>query len=197
MVRFRILALMLAGVCGSVAMATELVGVSGSTTQYTTPIEIDAGGKRATLKLTGTALRKKLIINVYSIGSYLQEGVSVRTAEELAAADGVKRLHLIMERDVSGKDMAEAFRSAIRQNYPAPQFAEEIDAMTQCIQSQDVRKGDEVFLTHVPGVGLQINLTGKSESLIRNPRFSQAVWDFYLGKNNLGAGIKQALVGRL
>ena len=102
-----------------------------------------------------------------------------------------------MERDVAGKDMAEAFRSAIRQNYAAPLFTDEINTMVECIQTHDIHKGDQVWLTHVPNVGLSISLVGKKDVLIRKFQFSRAVWEIYLGKNNLGETIKKGLVSRL
>src|SRR6516164_1497251 len=102
--------------------ATELVGVRGSNTQFTTTMGITVGGKPVQLVLTGVALREKFFFNVYAIGSYVLEGAGVRTAEELAAVDKPKQLHLVMERDVSGTDIAEAFVVAIRQNYPTPAF---------------------------------------------------------------------------
>ncbi len=192
----KFLALAFIGLGTSMVLALNLVGVSGSNTRFATPLEAKVGDQQVKLVLTGTALRKKFV-NVYAIGSYLQEGVSVRTAEELAAVDCAKRLHLVMERDVAGKDMAEAFRSAIRQNHPAPLFTDEINTMVAGIQPNDVRRGDHVWLTHVPNVGLQIQLVGKSAILIKNAQFSQAVWNIYLGKNHLGEAIKKGLVSRL
>ena len=197
MVCSKFLALACLVICGSLALAVEYVDVDGSSTRYATPIQSSVGDKQVNLVLTGTALRKKFIVKVYTIGSYVQEGVTVRTAEELAAVNCAKSLHLVMERDVAGKEMAEAFRSAIRLNYPEPQFTDEINTMMECIQANDVHKGDQVWLTHVPNVGLHINLVGKKDVLIKNPRFSQAVWDIYLGKENLGDTIKHGLVSRL
>jgi hypothetical protein len=191
------LALAFLALCGSVALAVEFVDVGGTSTRYATPIQSSVGDRQFTMVLTGTALRKKYFVNVYTIGSYLQEGVSVRSAEELAAVNCAKSLHLVMERDVAGKEMAEAFRSAIHQNYAVPMFSDEINIMVDCIQAHDVHKGDQVWLTHVPDVGLSINLVGKKVVLIKNAQFSQAVWDIYLGKNNLGDTIKKGLVARL
>lgn len=195
MARPKIIALVLLGLCGSMVLAVEVVNIGGA--RYATTITSSVSGKPVQLRLTGAAMRRKLIVNVYAIGSYVQEGVTIRSPEELAAANCVKRLHLVMERDVSGKDMAEAFRAAIRRNHAAPAFNDEVNALVECMQSKDARKADEVWLTHVPGVGLEVNLVGKAEMLIRNPAFSRAVWDIYLGKNNLGEAIKKGLVSRL
>jgi hypothetical protein len=102
-----------------------------------------------------------------------------------------------MERDVDGKDMAEAFKAAIRMNYPAPAFERELTMLTDYMRNHPVKKGDEVLLTHVPGVGLHVKLPGQGQIMIDNPAFPHAVWNIYLGKNNLGDAIKRGLTSRL
>lgn len=183
--------------CGGLALAAELVGVEGSGTQYATPITARVAGKDVSLRLTGTALRKKFIFSVYSIGSYIQDGVIAHNAEELSAADCPKRLHLVMERDVNGKDMAEAFRTAIRLNYDEPAFNDEPNRLAEFMQPLTAAKGDHIWLTHVPGVGLHCLVVGKTEITIPSVPFARAVWEIYLGKNNLGEEIKKGLTSRL
>src|SRR5690349_24132789 len=100
MARRRLLALAVLGLFGATALAAEMVGVDGSTTQYPTVIESPINNKPVKLVLTGTALRKEFLFNVYSLGSYVQQGVRVRNADELAGADVPKQLHLVLERDL-------------------------------------------------------------------------------------------------
>jgi hypothetical protein len=192
--RNRILALAVVGACATAALAQEMVDVPGSHTQYPTPVETRIGDQPVTLVLTGTALRKKYFFNVYAIGSYIQAGVSVQTAEELAALDVPKQLRLVMERDVESKDMAEAFRAAIRLNYPEPAFANELATLTQALQGLTFKKGDHVRLSHVPKIGLRIDFSGQGSFQIANVAFARAVWEIYLGKNNIDEQIKRRLV---
>ncbi len=182
---------------GSGASAAGLVPVPGSGTQYTATAEGNVGGKAVRIVLTGVALRQKFFLNVYAIGSYAEQGAGVRTAEELAGKDCAKRLHLVMERAVSGKDMAASLQAAIRQNYPAPAFDAEVRQLAEVMSGQDAQKGEHIFLTHIPGVGLHCYLAGKIDIVIKNPAFTRAVWDIYLGRNNLGESIKKGLVSRL
>jgi hypothetical protein len=179
------------------ALAAEMVGVSGSDAQFPAVIESKVGDKQVKLRLTGTALRKKFIFSIYAIGSYLQEDDPARTAEALAVSDSPKQLHLVLERDVDGKDMVAALKDAIRKSYPEDAFATEMTALGEFFQGNTIKKGDNVRLTHVPGLGLHCAVFGKSDVLIKNPNFSRAIWDIYLGKNNLGEAIKQGLVSRL
>jgi hypothetical protein len=102
-----------------------------------------------------------------------------------------------MERTVDGKDMAEAFRTAIRMNYPEPAFTDEVNKLTGFMRSDSARKGDHITLTHIPGIGLHCTWAGKAEFLIKNVSFARAVWDIYFGKNNLGEKIKRGLTSRL
>jgi hypothetical protein len=183
--------------CDPAVRASELVGVHGSGTQFTTTMGITVGDRPVKLVLTGVALREKYFLNVYAIGSYLIEGAAVHTAEALAAVDQPKQLHLVMERDVDGKDMAEAFRLAIRPNYPEPAFNDEVNRLTDMLRETDLKKGDHVYLTHLPGVGLRCQVVSKGEFTINNPQFSRAVWDIYLGSHNVGEGIKKGLTSRL
>ena len=184
-------------VCVGRVSAAELVGVHGSSTQYTTTMDITIGDKPVHLVLTGVALRQKYFFNVYAIGSYVLDGAAVHTAEELAALDQPKQLHLVMERDVGGSDIAEAFLIAIRQNYPSPNFDDEVNRLIEKIREIQFKKGDHIYLTHQPGIGLRCQVIGKGDFTIDNPNFSRAIWDIYLGRNNVGEGIKKGLVSRL
>jgi hypothetical protein len=190
-------ACLLAVVAAGSAWAVGFVGVPGSSAQYPTEITVDHGGKQVKMNLTGTAMRTKIILNVYAIGSYLQDGVKVKSAEGLAAADCLKRLHLVVERNIDGPALAEAFRSAIRLNHPEPEFKDEVGALVQFMRSTSVRKGEEILLTHVPGVGVHCSVAGKADFLVRNVAFARAMWEIYVGKNNLGDAIKKGLTSRL
>jgi hypothetical protein len=187
---------LLAGVAVSAAHAQDTVGVSGSSVEYPVSREAKIGDKKYQVKLTGTAMRKRAIFNVYTIGSYVGKDFAGRSAEELAKADTIKQLHLVMERNVSGKDMAKAFHEAIRNNYPN-EFAEELKKLTSIMDPQDADKGDVVWITHVPGYGIHVNLVGKTSEFIAGVKFAKAVWDIYLGPKNVGESVKKGLTSRL
>jgi len=175
----------------------ELIGVPGSDVKYPSAIETTFGSDKVKLALTGTALRKKLIINVYTIASYLQEGTKINSAEDLCNSDSCKQLHLVMQSGISGRKMVDAFTEAVRKNHPKPQFDNELNTLAQKIQAVDLSKGTEIWLTNVPGKGLNINIVGGLSLQIENPAFSKAIWEIYLGKQNIGEPIKAGLVSRL
>lgn len=186
--------LVLGGVSWAIAQG---VPVPGSKTRYPMTAQANVNGKAISLVLTGVAMRTKFIANVYAIGSYVQAGVQVRNVEDLAGTDCVKQLHLIMEREVDGADMAGAFQDAIRRNYPAPAFEAEVKQLADTMRAHSADRGDHIVLTHIPGVGLHCHSPGKINLVIRNPKFSRAVWDIYLGRRNLGEKIKDGLASLL
>lgn len=174
----------------------DIVTVPGSSARYETAMEVQAAGKPVRLTLTGAAMRRKAFFNVYAVASYLQDGVAAKSAEQLAAADGVKLLYLVMERDVGGRDMAEAITAGVRGNYPGESFSAELKKVGQVLGSIELKKGDHVKLTALPRVGLRCEVVGKIDVTIENPGFAKAIWDIYLGKQNLGETVKSGLVSR-
>ena len=44
---------------------------------------------------------------------------------------------------------------------------------------------------------LRCQVTGAADLMVENPTFARAVWEIYLGRNNLGEPIKAALASRL
>ena len=192
----RLLLAALAVLLGTVALA-ETVSVDGTDTSYETKIEPTVGGKAVKMDLTGAALRKRLVFKVYTIGSYVEAGTGVRSAEDLAAADVPKQLHLVMERDVDGKEMADAVEKAIHNGRGDNAFPQELRSLTETMKALEVKKGDHIRLTNVPRKGIECDVAGKRQIVIDNSDFSKAVWEIYLGRKNIDEDIRKALASRL
>jgi hypothetical protein len=175
----------------------ETVAVDGSDTSYETKIEPTIGGKAVKMDLTGAALRKRLVFKVYTIGSYVEAGAGLRSAEDLAAADVPKQLHLVMERDVDGNELADAVEKAIHKGRGDDAFPEELKSLHDTMKALELKKGDNIRLTNIPKKGITCDVAGKKQLLIENSDFSRAVWEIYLGKKNIDDDIKKALVSRL
>jgi hypothetical protein len=178
------------------ATAAETVGVEGSSARFPVAMEVKVGEQPVRLTLTGAALRKRAFITAYAVASYLQEGVKAKSADELVAAKGVKVLILVLERDVTGKDIADGMRTGVRLNYPADAFARELAIVDQTLQNMRLRKGDRVTLTAAPGAGLRCQVGEMTDATVGDAKFARAVWDMYLGRTNLNDALKSGLVSR-
>ena len=175
----------------------ERVGVAGSAVKYDARITGSVGQDPVTLVITGTALRRKLFLNIYAIASYVKEGVQIRNAEHLAKADVPKQLYLVMERDVSARDMASAIKASITANHAESEFPDDLKRLFDFIAAGDVARGDCVCITHLPAVGFKAEIVGKRSIVIENLTLAQAVWEVYLGERNIGLTVKRGLTSRL
>jgi len=199
MIRRRFLSAGTFGFGFGVWAAGSAPAVAGRVGDSRFPVSIAAniGGKSVRLGLTGSALRTKYRFRVYAVASYLQEGLAVAGAESLATLDAPKLLHLVFERDVDGSTMADAFRQSIGRSYPAPAFAGELAQLERHFVANPVKQDDHIRLTHIPGVGLGVQVNGQPVMVIRSVGFARAAWGTYLGRNNIGVAVKDGLTSRL
>lgn len=194
MFRYVVLALVVAA---AAAPAADPVPVEGSSAKYPRSVSIPVGQQAVTLKLTGVGLRTKLFLNVYAVGSYLQDGAAVKTADDLARADAARMLYLVMERTVGSADFIDAFKTAVGKTYPADQFAAEFAQLSAAVGDKAAQKGDHVSLLYVPGTGLRVQIVGKVDVTIKSPAFAQALWEVYLGPKPIDDDLKKGLTGLL
>ncbi|MFO0946544.1 MAG: chalcone isomerase family protein [Planctomycetota bacterium] len=194
----KMLALTLAIGVGSLAQAEERVGVAGSDVTFPKAVSRVVGDKETKLVVTGTGLREKYYVNVYAVGSYIAADTDVKSATQLASADIPKMLHLIFERDVDGGEMVDGLTTGITYNYSKSEFSRELAALGNYMKANPLRKGDQVWIVHVPGYGLSVQISGRDQPVnIKSMKFSRAVWDIYVGPKNLGRHIKDGLTSRL
>ena len=164
--------------------------VDGADVKYPDRVEQDG----TTLRLTGTGLRKKFIFNVYTVASYVAEDEKPSSASALAALDAPKRLHIVMERGVDGKTMGEAFRDAIKKNYDLGPLTAQVKQLEDYLRSKKAEEDDNIIFEHVTGEGVRVKRTGGADLMISGVPFARAVWDIYLGKENISGDIKKRLI---
>jgi len=179
---------------GAVAAAADK---ARSDPRFAVTIDSQIAGQPVRLVLTGTAVRTKYMLSLYTIASYLQEGVKVRDAAELIAVNAPKQLHLVFERSVAGATIAESLHEAIAMSHPAPAFTDELGRLDQYFRAYSAGPGDHIWLTSIPGAGLTCQFADHPALFIENVAFAQAAWEVYLGRKNLGTAIKAGLTSRL
>jgi hypothetical protein len=178
------------------AVAQDTVVVPGTSTRYPVAVSTSDGKQDVVLKLTGVALRSKVVVDVYTVGSYLQQGATARTADELVAIDAVKLLSIMMARDVDGPDLIDAFKTAVAKTHPG-RFGDEFGKLSRHVGSSVAKKGSEVVIAYVPGSGTRFSFEGKEPLVIPGKEFADAVWGVYLGSHPITDSIKKGLTARL
>ncbi|APW38608.1 hypothetical protein RD110_16545 [Rhodoferax koreense] len=157
------------------------------------------------LKLNGGGISMRLIFKVYAMGLYLLD--RRRTAEDVLASEGPRRLMIAMLRDVSGQEFDEAVMRSMAdkddksdpdrdsQARIAGQMAQLVRAITS--QPGGLRKGDLLTLDWVPGTGTVVELNRKPlTEPLRDIAFYNALLGIWLGDKPVDPLLKTRLLGR-
>ncbi|CAN5271130.1 hypothetical protein BH11PLA2_BH11PLA2_12560 [soil metagenome] len=179
------------------SMAGDAVPVAGSEVSFVPKVQQLAQGKDVNLNITGTALRSRFTFKVYALASYLQDGVTVKNAEELAKVDAVKLLHLVMERKVTGADFIDAFKTAVGESRAKTEFAAEFKKLNEALKGATADNGEYVLMLYVPNVGTRFRVQDRIDITIENKEFASAIWGTFLGPNAIDDDMKKGLVSQI
>jgi hypothetical protein len=182
--------LILSAVCAlaltvSHALAAEISGVK-------LPDQVTVAGK--SLKLNGTGLRQATIlkVNVYAAGLYLEKPSG--DGEAIANSDQAKSIQMAFMRDVSAKQMAEAFGEGFEKNCVAG--CAELKPHLAKLQGllKDMKKG-ETMSVHFLADGVEVMIRGQKMGSVGDKAFSHQLIRCWIGKNPPNSGLKEGLLG--
>ncbi len=147
------------------------------------------------LVLNGAGIRTRIIFKVYVGALYLTEKKAA--AAEALAQTGAKRVSLTLLRDLSAKELNEAFEKGIDANNSAadletmkPRIAELLSLFT------DGKEGDVILLDFLPESGTVVNLNGAVKGKpIPGEDFYRALLRIWLGDKPVDDDLKKAMLG--
>lgn len=145
------------------------------------------------LVLNGLGTRKATIfgIRVYVAGLYLPSR-STDAGTILSSAD-TKFLEMRLVRDVSRKDMIEAWQEGFNRNVDnAARFKTQLDQVVAA--TSDVRSGDSIFVTF-DADSVIVEFPRAKKAQIRSPGFGNALLAIWLGTEPPDAGLKAGMLG--
>jgi hypothetical protein len=174
----------------AVVLALPVAAKEVSGVQF--PETLQAEGKD--LKLNGAGLRKKLVFNVYAAGLYVEN--PSQSAQQIIESDQVKRVRLSMLRDLDKKTITEAIVDGFKKNSKdkLPALQQRLDTFTAAIP--DVKKGEELLLTYVPGKGTTIESKGGQKISVEGKDFSDALFSVWLGKSPVDGSLRDGMLGK-
>ena len=156
------------------------------------PDQVTIAGK--TLKLNGAGLRQATFLkfNVYAAGLYLEN--SAHDGETIANSDGAKSIQLVFLRDVTAKQMADAFQEGFDKNCVAG--CAELKPHISKLQglTKDMKKGDSMAF-HFTSSGVEVMIRGQKVGTVGDKAFSHQLIRCWIGKNPPNAGLKEGLLG--
>lgn len=158
----------------------------------TLPDSTQVAGK--TLVLNGAGLRTKFVVKVYVAGLYLEQKSSDPNA--ILKSDSPKRLVMHFVRDVSKQQMTDAFQESFEKNSPneAKSMKADIDKMFAGLE--DLKEGNEMVFTYVPGTGTTMSINGKDKVTIADKAFAPVLFSIWLGPKPPNGDLKKGLLGQ-
>lgn len=151
-----------------------------------------------TLHLNGAGVRVKVIIDVYAAGLYVPK--TDTNAATLINQSGPKSMEIVLLRDLTGEDFADATAKGFKaNNNPADQtkFQAKLDEIkSMMVNFGPVKKGTVIHIDFVPGEGTHVLVDGKKRGPeITGDEFQQAVLRIWLGEHAVDSDLKQSLLG--
>jgi len=181
----RTLVLALVLLLSAPAWAGKLEGI-------TMPDQASISGK--TLHLNGMGVRKKLWIEVYVAGLYLE--TPTHQAAQIVSADEVKqvRMHFMTGLATKGK-MDDAWDDGFEANNP-----DTVDSLKPRIETfkgyfGDMKDGDVVDITYVPEEGTTVVINGARKGTIEGKDFNEALMRVWFGDHPPSSGLKAGMLG--
>lgn len=151
------------------------------------------------LVLNGAGVRYKTVIKVYTAGLYLTRKAGA--TEDVLAAPGPKRMHIVMLREINAGELGKLFTRGMEDNSPRDEFFKSVGGIMKMSELfsriKKLEPGESFSVDWVPGVGTTILVNGKpATEPVKEPEFFSALVKIWLGKSPADSMLKDALLGR-
>ena len=147
------------------------------------------------LVLNGAALRKKFVVKVYVGALYLP--AKQTSPASILAADTPRRQVMHFLYDVDKGKMAEAWDEGLTAN--TPNASPEVKTAFKTLSSwmEDMKEGQTIVLTYVPGIGTTVEVAGKNKGTLGGKAVADAILNTWVGpKPGPGGDFKKGVLGQ-
>ena len=184
---------------GTLALLASLIAPLAAQTQTVEgnryPDTVEAGGR--TLTLVGAGLRERWWFDVYTMGAYAERRRC--DPQMLIATDRAKSLRIDLLRDVAAKTMAGALEDAFERNLPpnvSLGLQSQIDTFLAYFR-KDLKKGDRIELTYVPGVGTALIQNQEQQGwTLEGEGLADLLWSSYFSASTCCDGLKKQILAQ-
>lgn len=168
-------------------------GTAGELAGVTLADQVTVEGR--TLVLNGMGLRQATIlkVRVYVAGLYLEARSS--DASQLIASEGPKRLVLHFVRDVGRGSLVDAWKDGFAKSAGPGLAALQDRLATLDAWMVDVKRGDTLSFTQIPGRGIAVEVKGQTKGTLGGADFARALWSIWLGDRPPNPELKKGLLG--
>jgi len=157
---------------------------------------VQVGGQA--LQLNGAGVRTRLMFKVYAAGLYVPQ--KSKSAADLLAQKGPRRMAIGMLRDVGADTFASSLSDGLKANLSEQQLAgfkaqiDTLDANLKLVGA--AKKGDQINFEFTPDAGTRVLVNGQPKgAAIAGENFYEAVLRIWIGEKPVDADLKKALLG--
>ncbi len=156
------------------------------------PETVTVEGKE--LKLNGVGLRTKVVFKVYAAGLYLES--PTKDAAQVISSDQIKQVRMTMLRELEKEKITDAISEGVERNSKAQLAAlkQRLDTFNAAIP--DLKKGDALVITYMPGKGTQVKSKSGQEISIEGKDFADALFSVWFGKKPADGDLKDGMLGK-
>jgi hypothetical protein len=149
------------------------------------------------LQLNGAGVRVRIVVDVYAAGLYVARRDSA--AQAVLSQPGAKSMQIVLLRDLTGEDFADAMIKGFRKNHTEAEvarFQPRLDELRKTMVAfGTVKKGTAIQLNLVPGAGTRTLVDGAQKgSDIAGDDFYAALLKIWLGKDPVDDDLKDGLL---
>lgn len=150
------------------------------------------------LQLNGAGVRVKIVVDVYAAGLYVAH--KDRNAAALISQPGPKSMQIVLLRDLTGEDFADAMVKGFKKNNSDADVAKyqaKLDEIrTLMMGFGQVKKGTSIHIDNTPGVGTRVVVDGVQKGPdMSGDDFYAALLRIWLGNSPVDSELKDALTG--
>lgn len=172
------------------SFVTLFQSVQGEASDFPSQVTFEQGGKNYQLQESGVATRRKFMVKVYNVASYLENGIVTDKAnafDQILQDNKAKQLTLKWVHEASTAKVQEGYQETFKKVLSSDEYANmksEIDTYLGFFNA-DVKVGDEQVIRWLPGGYLEVIINGKSVGNITNAAFAKEVFSIWFGPNSI------------
>lgn len=147
------------------------------------------------LLLNGAGIRKKFFIKIYVGALYLP--MKTDQSSSALSQPGSKQvlMHFLYD-GVSQKKIVDAWSEGFHNNLDAQAYAAMLPRIERFnAMFEEMKRGDEVTLTYLPGKGTEVKVKGNEKGWIEGEDFMRAMLNIWLGGVPADTGLKKGMLG--
>lgn len=174
----------------SLARAEGDVANTENGSLYPASVVVEYNNEQLDLSLSGSTIRKKFFLKIYSIAHYLEHRVDVPRDDiyqNILQHKGAKQISMKFMRALYAEQVKKSLISGIKLNTNNEQYLHiqpYVDQFMQAI-SEDVKRDDEFTIRWFADGTLVSIYQGQEISTIKSEEFAKTLWSIWFSKHSV------------